>query len=74
MSLCLDDCNGACCYKWNLWVDHVERPEGPCSALDRTTGRCKYYDYRPDACRDFEVDGVKCWELRKEYYQIGAPT
>jgi len=30
-------------------------------------GRCKIWDRRPQACRDFAVDSERCKAIRKEY-------
>lgn len=32
----------------------------PCVWLDIETKRCQHYDYRPQACRDFEVNSQLC--------------
>ena len=37
----------------------------PCGWLDRSTGRCKHYEHRPEVCREFEVGGEDCHELRE---------
>ncbi|MEY2725765.1 MAG: hypothetical protein RLZZ458_1632 [Planctomycetota bacterium] len=32
----------------------------PCVWLNLATLRCQHYDYRPQACRDFEIGSVLC--------------
>ena len=38
----------------------------PCIWLDMETRRCRYYEYRPKVCREFEVGGRGCQLSRKE--------
>jgi Fe-S-cluster containining protein len=42
----------------------------PCGWLDRDNNRCRFYDFRPDICRTFEVGGKWCSQAR-ELHQIG---
>ena len=37
----------------------------PCLWLDAETGRCRHYDYRPRACREFDVCGEDCRDARR---------
>ena len=37
----------------------------PCLWLDRASGRCRNYDHRPRACREFAVGGVDCVDARR---------
>ena len=37
----------------------------PCTWLDQKTGRCLHYEYRPLACRMFEVGDVDCLDARR---------
>jgi Fe-S-cluster containining protein len=37
-----------------------------CIALGKS-GECTVWEKRPQACRDFEVEGERCKALRKEY-------
>lgn len=37
----------------------------PCLWYDGATGRCRHYDFRPRACRAFEVGGVDCRGARR---------
>ena len=38
--------------------------DGWCAALDRETLRCTIYARRPTICRDFELAGDECLEVR----------
>ena len=42
----------------------------PCLWYDAGTGRCRHYDYRPRACREFELGGVDCRDARR---RAGVP-
>src|ERR1700691_4762925 len=53
-------------------VDHrTRRADGsplvgtPCLWYDQETRRCKHYEYRPLACREFEVGGEDCHDARR---------
>ena len=37
----------------------------PCWWLNRATGRCQHYEFRPDVCREFEVGSEACLKCRK---------
>jgi len=37
----------------------------PCTWYDAETGRCRHYDYRPHACREFALGGVDCRDARR---------
>jgi Fe-S-cluster containining protein len=37
----------------------------PCLWYDAGSGRCRHYEYRPRACRAFEVGGVDCRDARR---------
>ena len=43
----------------------------PCAWLDAIDNRCRYYDFRPDICRTFEIGGKWCSQFR-ELKQIEA--
>ena len=32
----------------------------PCVWYDSQTGKCQFYDYRPQACRDFQIGSDLC--------------
>jgi len=36
----------------------------PCTWLDEGFSRCRYYEFRPDVCRTFEVGGNWCSKFR----------
>ncbi|MCA9085763.1 MAG: YkgJ family cysteine cluster protein [Planctomycetaceae bacterium] len=36
----------------------------PCVWFDQQTRQCRYYDFRPDACRRFEIGSTLCWLSR----------
>ena len=58
--------------QWGGWV--MKRlDDGLCAALDRTTFRCRIYSHRPTICRDFEMGGDDCIEVRGEL-SLGAST
>lgn len=38
----------------------------PCVWLDRATGKCKHYNFRPDICRDYERGGYACVSARRQ--------
>ncbi len=48
-------------------LDGVKRPDRACIWLDRSTMRCRYHEYRPMICRDFEVGSDDCIGWRKAY-------
>lgn len=37
----------------------------PCLWLDAETRRCRHYEYRPRACRDFALGGDDCRDARR---------
>jgi uncharacterized protein len=37
----------------------------PCLWLDLASGRCRHYEFRPRACREFAVGGVDCLDARR---------
>src|SRR5262245_57684796 len=39
--------------------------EEPCLWLDPVTRRCRYYEHRPQVCRDFEVGSRGCHSHRR---------
>ena len=53
------------------WQDRIDNlPDGaplpddePCCWFDVKTLRCRFYDWRPSVCRDFDVgsEGCRCW-------------
>lgn len=52
--------------QWGGWV--MKRlDDGLCAALDRATFRCRIYAHRPTICRDFEMGGGDCIEVRGDF-------
>jgi Fe-S-cluster containining protein len=55
-----------------LLADERDRREsgGPfygtaCLWFDAETGRCRHYEYRPRACREFALGGTDCHDARR---------
>ncbi len=40
--------------------------DGWCVALDRNTLLCTIYEWRPQICRDFEMGGLDCQDIRSQ--------
>lgn len=45
--------------------------DGWCTALDRQTMRCTIYALRPQVCRDFEMGGGDCRNVRENDRRLG---
>jgi Fe-S-cluster containining protein len=45
----------------------IAEPDHPCCWYDPATRRCRNYDYRPEACRDFEPGTEECGEARARH-------
>lgn len=45
----------------------VVTDDGPCIWLDLETRRCRFYEHRPQICRDFEVGSEGCRSWRDEF-------
>lgn len=43
--------------------------EGPCVWLNQQTKECRFYEFRPQICRDFERGCGGCLEWRAEFIQ-----
>ena len=41
--------------------------DGPCCWLNQQTMRCRYYEHRPQICRDLDVGSEGCLSWRDEY-------
>lgn len=41
--------------------------DSPCCWLDLVTNRCRFYEHRPNICRDFEPGSEGCRSWRDEY-------
>ena len=44
-----------------------DEEEVPCCWLDLQTKQCRFYEFRPDICRDFEVGSEACIGSRRLY-------
>lgn len=40
---------------------------GPCLWFDMATKRCTHYDDRPNVCREFELNGEECHDVRRAF-------
>lgn len=45
-------------------LDSDAPEECPCCWLDLETKRCRFYEFRPGVCRDFELGGECCLSYR----------
>ena len=52
---------------WPVWQVRLEVSESPCLWYDATTARCRHYEFRPDACRTFEINTGPCYESRAKW-------
>jgi Fe-S-cluster containining protein len=41
--------------------------DSPCCWLDQQTMRCRFYEHRPQICRELDVDSEGCRSWRDEY-------
>jgi Fe-S-cluster containining protein len=41
--------------------------DGPCCWLNQQTNRCRFYDHRPQICRNLDVGSEGCRSWRDEY-------
>ena len=44
-----------------------ELQDPACIWLNRETNRCRYHEYRPLICRDFEIGSEECLTWRQSY-------
>jgi Fe-S-cluster containining protein len=58
----------------NVLLDYWEKlkrgevdGDGPCCWLDQETNRCRFYEFRPQICRDLDVcsEGCRIWRERQ---------
>jgi Fe-S-cluster containining protein len=54
-------------YMQRVLVDEEVPSEAPCVWLDLETRRCRYYQHRPQICRDFDLGSDGCHRWRKQY-------
>jgi len=54
-----------------LYLEQVlegnEPEDQACLWLDRQTMKCRHHEYRPVACRDFDIGSDECMNWREEY-------
>ncbi len=63
----------ATCYDYAIKVQAGEiREPGPCCWLDPTTRKCRWYEHRPEICRDFELGGESCLRKRERWGELAA--
>lgn len=43
-----------------------QEPQERCLWFDLETRRCRHYEWRPQFCRDYELGGTACLNLRRE--------
>ena len=53
-------------YHRQLLADEVSG-DAPCCWLDRDTNRCRWYEFRPQICRDLDCGSEGCRSWRDEY-------
>jgi len=53
-------------YVRKLRVKAIES-DGPCVWLDPKTKLCRFYEHRPQVCRDFPAGGPGCQSWREQY-------
>jgi Fe-S-cluster containining protein len=39
----------------------------PCIWWEKTTGKCRHHEHRPNICREYEVGGELCLETRVKF-------
>lgn len=49
------------------WEVRFLLPERPCSWFDENSGRCRHYELRPEACRDFAINSPSCLACREKF-------
>lgn len=50
-----------------LWEVRLHLPEQPCLWFDSESARCRHYELRPDACREFEINSPSCLACREKW-------
>lgn len=50
------------------WEVRLFVTESPCLWFDEATLRCRHYELRPQACRDFELNSPSCIAVRQQTY------
>jgi len=49
------------------WRIRYQVEASPCMWFDETLLRCRHYEWRPTACREFELDSPYCHAVRREF-------
>jgi Fe-S-cluster containining protein len=49
------------------WLAQTRGEHGPCIWFDPSTRRCRHYELRPEACREFEPGGEYCQRFRMQH-------
>jgi Fe-S-cluster containining protein len=49
------------------WQTRLVVPESACCWFDADSLRCRHYDIRPDACRDFAINSPSCHASRAKW-------
>ena len=44
-----------------------QEPQDRCLWFDAAARRCRHYEWRPQVCRDYELGGPACLELRRSH-------
>jgi uncharacterized protein len=55
------------------WEVRLHLPESPCLWFDPATARCRHYRFRPDACREFEINSPSCVACREKWSATAEP-
>lgn len=50
-----------------LGLTRGQEPQATCLWYDPATRRCKHYEWRPMVCREYELGGKACLELRRPF-------
>lgn len=51
--------------EWDIDEHAFRYDQGlPCLWYDAETRQCKHYEHRPEVCREFEMGGDDCLEMR----------
>jgi Fe-S-cluster containining protein len=49
------------------WRVRLHVSDSPCLWFDEQSLRCRHYELRPDACREFEINSPSCEAVRREF-------
>ena len=51
-----------------------QEPQDRCLWFDPAARRCRHYEWRPQVCRDYELGGRACLQLRKQHLERSGRT